>query len=164
MKSRCLLLLASIFVVSAGARADSVGQDGILRDAQGRVLTMNQADAVRACAKHGMQLPTIRELVKLSQSAGITLKEPNKATEGEIRIGAMKPVSAVNPNGKTDRFYYSNDNYTRPSGDLGSHWFWSSSDLPGYSLVSFKLDGGSGDVEESGGRVNTSAVRCVVGE
>ena len=116
-----------------------------------------------------MHLPTIRELVRLNQSAGLVLKEPNEVPVGEIRSGAVRPISAINPNGETDdQFYYSNDNYARPSGDLGRNWFWSSSVLTDGSDAGLYLYGHSGNVfagvyyaPHDDGKI---AVRCVVGQ
>ena len=169
MNPKCLFLIASLFIFSAGASADTVGQDGILRDAHGKSLEMTRAKALKACAKHGMHLATIRELVKLRQSEGITLKEPTEVKQGEIRTGAMKPVLAVNPNGKTDEFYYDNDNYTRHGDDLGSHWFWSSSAVSdktdmGYLLYGVSGEVSSGDYRDLGYTFISAAVFCVVGQ
>ena len=164
MKSKYQFLLACIFVVAgAGARADTVDQDGILRGDQGRLLRMNQTDAIQACSKHGMHLPTIRELAKISQALGSKgILELSQVESGKVPDGYFK-ISAVNPDGTKDEFYFNNDGYKRPEGDLGSNWFWSSSVYSYYSYYGCYLSGNSGYVGYYY-RDDSDAARCVVGQ
>jgi hypothetical protein len=169
MKHKYLFIgLAITSVISANARAESVDKNGILRNSSGKMLTMNQVEAIKACARHGMHLPTIREL--LIHTAGMIIKEPTEVTDGELRIGAFKPLSATNPNGKVDRFYYDSDNFASlPAGNWGEQEFWSSSlddDSFGYYL-----EGRDGNVDYTDNEDVTDngapawfAVRCLPGK
>jgi hypothetical protein len=165
MKPKYLLLLVSFFVVSAGARAGTVDQDGVVRDNHANPLLMNQADAMKACAGHGMHLPTIRELAKISQSMGAKgILEKSEVQEGKVPAGFYL-VIAIDPNGKKDEFYFNYSGYNRPAGDLGNNWFWSSSVVSDVSYNGYGLDGYVGDVYVPyDPRVPYSAVRCVAGQ
>ena len=162
MKSKFLLLLASIFMVSAGAHADTVDQDGVLRDEQGKVLIMNQADAIKDCSQHGMHLPSIHELAKIGQDLGAKgILELSQVESGKVPDGYYK-ISAVNPDGTKEEFYFNYDGYKRPEGDLGNNWFWSSSVNSDYSFSGYYLYGNSGYVYHY--RSYYNAARCVVGQ
>ncbi len=172
MKHRYLLMLAvSIFVASAGARADTVDKDGLLRGDNGELLGMNQADAIKACAKHGMHLPAIRKLVELNQAAGLEIRKSIECTYDDHLIRGFRNESGVTPDGKYDHFCISNRNYTRPSGDLGNYWFWSSSVNPQYPFLGVAFEGDHGFVVDLDTRVTNGkrhfydlAVRCVPGQ
>ena len=98
-----------------------------LRDNQGKLLLMNQAQGVKACSDRGMHLPTAQELAKIIQSRGG--KGLLEAGKGESTDGYGR-VIAKNFDGEIDDFYYSNDGYKAPPGDIGdlkTHAFLSSS-------------------------------------
>lgn len=154
-----LLLTASLLFANARGYADSVDQDGPLRDDHGKVILMKQADALSACGKRGMHLPTIRELVRMYQSAGLIIWETNDPG------GDLWPVPARNPNGKTDAFYLDNRNYVRPSNDLGKNWFWSSSTFVFSSDQKFlSLNSLTGEVIDVADDFDLNAVRCAIGQ
>ncbi len=160
LNPKYFILLASFFALTA--HADTVGQDGVIRDARGNLLSMNQARAIKACADQKMHLPTIRELAQMSQAMGAKgILETSEVKEGEVPAGFYL-VSAINPNGKKDEFYFNYSGYVRPAGDLGNNWFWSSSVDSDDSGVGYVLNGYNGDVYGDS-RVYVVAVRCVVG-
>jgi hypothetical protein len=165
MKLGYVLLLASTFLVSAAvAHADTFGQDGIVRDEYGNLLIMSQAGAIKACADQGMRLPTIRELAKMSQAMGARgILETNEVKEGEVPAGFYL-VSAIDPNGQKDTFYFNYFGYVRPAGDLGNNWFWSSSAVSGSSDGGYVLRGDVGDAGYDGRDYYVSAVLCVIGQ
>lgn len=105
----------------------SVDQNGILRDNQAHPLKTRHQAALKACSRHGMQLATIRELV----SWGGRIFDPAKESEDGIPPGYSKEfISAINPDGKKDEFYYvynSAGGSFRPVGDLRDQFLWSSS-------------------------------------
>lgn len=128
MRSKCLLMLAaSIFMANAAASSSTVDQDGVLRDSQGEVLTMNRADAIKACAEHDMRLPTIRKLLESFSSAGLVVRETRDVTDEDVVKRYVHVVDAINPDEKRDMFYYGYVKYFNPGGALGNNWFWSSS-------------------------------------
>lgn len=166
MKLQYLLLLASIFVESAGARAANVGQDGLIRDAEGNLLFMNRAQAVKACADQKMHLPTIRELAKMSQAMGAKgILETSEVKKGEVPNyypDFYFLVSAINPNGQKDEFYFNISGFVPPDGDWRNNWFWSSSVLSNHSGLGYVLVGYSADISHDF-RVARYAVRCAAG-
>ncbi len=118
---------------------------------------------MKACADQKMHLPTIRELAQMSQAMGAKgILGTSEVKEGEVPDGFYF-VSAINPNGKKDEFYFNYSGYVRPVGDFGNNWFWSSSVDSVYSDYGFNLYGSSGNVF-AGYRDNNNAVRCVVGQ
>jgi uncharacterized protein (TIGR02145 family) len=169
MKSKYLLLLAAcIFVASTEAYANKLDQDGILRYDYGPIRRMSQFYAMLACP-HGTHLPTIRELAVLSQASGAKgILEVSQVDPNAVPAGYRK-VSAINPNGQKDEFYFNHEGYKRPSGDLANNMFWSSSVVADdrysdNSYYGYFFYGGEGWVSYY---VNLSsgnlAVRCVVG-
>jgi len=147
--------MTGLFVTSAFARADVLDNDGVLKDASGKVLQMTQVQAIGACASHGMHLPTIRELVKLSSSTGLVLTDENPTPFTTL-------VVAVDLNGSPDRFIFNHDSFNRPLGILGSNEYWSSSaaaERPGHS---YSLNLIFGEIRDWGSGLN-NAVRCAAG-
>lgn len=121
-----LLLIVTIFVSIFEARADIVDPDGILRNDDGSIFYTTHRWAEKACPT-GTHLPSIRELAELSQKSGSKgILERNQVDPIRVPAGYHK-ISAINSDGKWDEFYFSNDGYEPPAGDLGSNWFWSSS-------------------------------------
>lgn len=134
----------------------------IVRNIDGSILYMNQADAINYCASQGQHLPSARELAQLAQSLG-ALGISETAKDG------YSQVSAKNADGKADTFYFSYVGYNRTAGDLGNNWFWSSSvnsDVSGYVFVLI----GFGDIynvqrsKYSSDYSFFNAVRCARGQ
>lgn len=154
--------LITITTLALGAAsAQAAGE--ILRDADGSIRYMNQHDAMKACPA-GTHLPTIRELAKESQARGaIGILEVNQGNSDGVPTGYYK-ISAINPNGQKDEFYFNCEGYKRPNGDLGNNWFWSSSLHSNYSDFGYLLNGGSGFVGYGDSPDNNNpAVLCVHG-
>lgn len=166
MVLKCLAI-SILFATGSGAYASTVDQNGIVRDADGHVLTMSQKQAIKACAENGMHLPTIRELAKLSQSMGAKgiLETRVKDGSGEKPEG-FHLVSSINPDGKKDEFYFSRSGYVAPKGDLGNNFFWSSSVDSRVPKYGNGLNGANGaDVINFGADPNFNfAVRCFAGK
>ncbi len=115
---------------------------------------MTQSDAMSYCANQGMHLPSARELAELSASLGAAgISETPKA--------GYYLVSAINADGKSDKFYFSYAGYKRPAGDLGNNWFWSSSVDSSNSDYAYYLYGINGFVDVFFLDHNKLAVRCV---
>jgi hypothetical protein len=78
-----------------------------------------------------MHLPTARELAKIIKSrGGIGLLNDRKAEQRES--SDFGRVRAKNYDGKEDDFYYSNERYVAPAGDIG--------DVSKYELLSSSVD------------------------
>ena len=105
----------------------------------GRDLYMSQADAIKYCASNGQHLPSARELAQLATSMGAT-------GISETAKDGYHQVNAKNADGKVDSFYFSYAGYKRPSGNLGNHWFWSSSVDLSDPKVELVFSGDNGDV------------------
>jgi hypothetical protein len=130
MKIRYLVLLvAGIFITNFSARADSVDHDGILRNQHGQVrVALTQAQAAETCAKHGMHLPTIRQMLKFYQAAGMLIKEVNEITDEDLNSGRWEKITAVNPGGKKDVFYAAEAYFNpEPGSDWHNFLLWTSS-------------------------------------
>lgn len=128
----------------------------IARNADGSVRYMNQYDAVSYCASQGIHLPSARELAQLSQSMGA-------AGVSETAKDGYNLISAKNADGKIDNFYFNYAGYSRPTGDLGNNWLWSSSVNSYGSDYAYGLYGSYGDVDYVYHTYLYGAVRCVVG-
>jgi len=121
---------------------------------------------VDACPA-GTHLPTIRELAKKGQALGAKgILEVNQVTPDSVLFDGYYKISAINPNGEKDEFYYSNAGYKRPDGDLGNNNFWSSSVDSNYSDRAFVFDGFGGTANGTGVRdynFDDTAVLCFAG-
>ena len=126
----------------------------IVRNADGSVRHMNQYDADSYCRNQGQRLPTARELALYSQSLG---------AQGisETKKDGYYLVKGSDSAGIPDNFYFSSKGYQRPSGDLGSFWFWSSSVHPDFSDNAYVLYGDNGGIDGDRGGFDINAVRCV---
>lgn len=165
MKYKCFLLLIGIFLVGADVLADTVDRDGILRDDRGNVIWMTQAEAIEACTRHGMRLPTVRKLAELSQAQGAKGILEITEVKDQAIPGGYYLVDSKNPDGNIDQFYFNRDGYNTPGGDLGRKWFWSSSVGPssgsgGY--YSFGLNGNSGGIGTGNGGYDGLIARCFI--
>ena len=123
----------------------------IARNANGSINYMNQADAIKYCKSQGGHLPTARELAQALNPKGISNTDP--------KDGVSYLVSTT----EGDKFYYNYKTYTRPQGDLGSNFFWSSSGYSVYPDDAYYFYGDYGFVDYVN-RDNSSAVRCARGQ
>lgn len=98
-----------------------------LQDEKGQLVLMDQASAVRECAKRGMHLPTARELIEVVKSWG-----GKGLVDGTGERAAR--VIARNADGKVDDFYYyySWDGFVLPTNELGK--------LEKHNIVSSSVD------------------------
>lgn len=130
----------------------------IVKNADGSVKTMNQADAIQYCASQGAHLPSARELAQLSMSLGAK----GIVDACDSSDSSCYSVKATNADGSSDNFNFSYAGYQRPAGELGNNWFWSSSVYSNHSDFAFGLNGNFG-VVVSAYRSSNYAVRCVSG-
>ena len=129
----------------------------IVKNADGRVKTMNQAYAMQYCASQGAHLPSARELAQLSMSLGAK----GIVDSCDSSDNKCYPIKAINADGRADSFNFSCAGYQRPEGELGNNWFWSSSVNSNFSDYAFYLSGDNGYVVYV--RNDIVAVRCVSG-
>lgn len=91
----------------------------------------------------------------------------NQVNPGKIPAGYYK-VSAINPDGQKDEFYFSDEGYKSPIGDFGNDAFWSSSVASDDSRLAYILNGynarGDYDVVAYGNRTNCGPVFCIPGQ
>jgi len=157
-----LLISACFFTLLLGTASAHAG-GVILHNADGNIRYMNQYEAMKACPV-GTHLPTIRELAEESQSRGARgILEVIQVNPDIVPAGYYK-ISAINPNGQKDEFYFNYEGYKDPTGDLGNNWFWSSSVNPYYSHVAFDLFGGYGYVYDNLRYYSDHAVLCIPGQ
>ena len=180
MKAKWTLGFSMLSLV-AGAqlfslRADCAELGEIVRNANGSVRPMTQYHAEIYCKEHGTRLPTAREFAVYSQRLGARgIRETaypgvaysNAAVQAEISQmdgSGYGPIYVYVPRSGQSAvdFYYAYGGYQRPAGDLGSHWFWSSSIYPDNPDLAYGLVGDFGYFFW-GNRSNTSSlVRCVL--
>jgi hypothetical protein len=143
---------AGLQLLSFTARADARPElTDIVKDADGRIRLMNQYDAESYCRNEGSRLPTARELALESQRLGAQgISETPK--DGYYLV--KDSDGATNP----DHFYFSYKGYERPAGELGDHWFWSSSVSPYYAYL---LNGDHGGIGLNDRSTPYGAVRCM---
>ena len=155
------------FFVACYSNADHLDAEGILRDRAGEVRFVNQYQATKSCPD-GTHLPTAREHAEEAQRRGAKgILEISKVNPQEVPFG-YKWIVAYNAQGKTDEFYFSNENYRPRAGELKFYGFWSSS-LPNPEATgAFALHNVYGSVfqarrsDSTGGYAHAYAVRCVV--
>lgn len=123
--------------------AHAAGQ--ILRNADGSIRYFGPFESRNACPA-GTHLPTTRELAQELQARGAKgILELNQANPNMVPDGYYK-VSAINPDGRQDEFYFSPIGYLRALDDFGNNLFWSSSvqiSYFGYEHI-YRLDGRTG--------------------
>jgi hypothetical protein len=91
----------------------------VVRNTDGSVRAMTQYEAMDYCLSRRQRLPTIRELALYAQSQGARgVRETPEA--------GYLAAKAFDTSGHPDNFYYSNEGYQRPAGDLAK-LVWSSS-------------------------------------
>lgn len=120
------LSLGIICLKAPGAFANYVDEDGILRTDDGKAAYGWYADARKACPR-GTHLPTVREFAKWAQSRGAKGVLEVHAVSGTRAPDTYMKISAVNPNGKHDEFYFSSEGFRRAPGVGLDSAFWSSS-------------------------------------
>lgn len=153
---KCFLFTVSIFILGA-ASAQAAGE--ILRNADGSINKyMNQYEAMKACPA-GTHLPTARELAKEAQARGAKgILEVNQVRRAGKPNGYYE-ISAINPDGQDDVFYFNEDGYKRPDDALEGMLFWSSSSVSFSNARAFLFNGDDGGLPY-GGRYGEHAVRC----
>ena len=154
MNIKKLILVLPLFA-SMNAFANPQFSD-IAKNADGTINYMTQADAIKYCASQGQHLPSARELAQLSTSMGST-GITDAYTDGYDGVSAEEVGSK-----KIDTFYFNATGYNRPTGDLGSNWFWSSSILSFNTDGAYVLRGEYGYIAPGGFRTSSNAVRCVL--
>lgn len=151
-----ILLVVNISIVSAGAYADRLDADGILRKDDGSIIYMDHFDALNACP-NGTHLPTVRELALDAQARGA--QGVLEAGQGSVP-SRYDMIASINPDGFKDIFYFNFDDYSRPLGDSYKVWFWSSSIGSSYTTAAYHIHGGSGDIASTWRGGVFHAVRC----
>lgn len=134
----------------------------IAKNADGGVKYISQEDAVQYCSDQGARLPSARELAQLSMTFG---------AKGIAEIQSGKPDNSYreiwvnNADGSLDRFYFSEEGYQRPAGELGDYTLWSSSRYSrDYYVYGFVFIGSIGGIYADFSFQNRDiAVRCVSG-
>lgn len=72
----CKFLFVAILLSSVTAIASNkVGNDGLLRNEDGKLAFLSQTEAIKACAGAGMHLPSDAELENLYNAAGRDAKD-----------------------------------------------------------------------------------------
>lgn len=114
----------------------------IVRKADGSVARMSDQEAYYHCLSLNAHLPTVRELALYAQSLGAA------GIAAERLDNSYGFINAKNADRyrQDDDFYYSNEGYQRPNGELGDISFWSSSENP-LELTRFYLDGVTGKID-----------------
>ena len=95
------------------------------------------------------QLPTARELVL----DAIARKALSSDAISETKKDGYYLVKGSDRAGKPDHFYFNNDSYKRPAGELGNKWFWSSSSVPPYYSTDAYIFAGTTGYVGSHGRL-----------
>ena len=149
----------SAFATNAVLEPIPQSGDFIVRKVDGSNFALNWYEAMKACPAN-MHLPTIREYANMNQSRGangileISQVDPNNVPSGYILI------TATNPNGIKDNFYYSYKGYQRPVGEPGSGQFLSSSSSDEFPALVYISTGSAGDIgevfRENRGRANSA--------
>lgn len=169
----CLFFIGIALAGSINAQAVTLDANGILRNDDGTIRYMNLDEALQSCPR-GTHLPTVRELARDAQSRGAKgILETSQVNPNQVSPFVIK-VSAVDPNGRLDEFYYDYRGYQRPMGDLGNNNFWSSSSVArpiqfnsGYVLSHWRAVGHAPDYPRENGGIYEAyriykgyAVRC----
>lgn len=170
---RCVFLSLSLILSVLLGALQAQATSEILRSADGSLRRMNfwdasgvnfrtaKKDKPDACEAAGKgRLPTIRELAQESQLNGaMGILEPDQASPGS----RYYKISATDPSGKNDEFYFFEGGYVRPSSDFGSsEYFWSSSIISSYYGKAYALNGFSGGIASFGLTDRGVAVLCLI--
>jgi len=135
--------------------------DLILRNPDGSLLLVDRDESKTACP-NGTRLLTVRELAQMIQSNGAKkILEIDKVDPERVPLGYIK-VTALNPDGQDDQFYFNPKGYKPGTSILGEGEFWSSS-LHGTSedvihIASYYVDGETGRLNL--GMMSLNAVIC----
>jgi hypothetical protein len=143
-------------------------RNGLLRNAEGKLVKMAEKEAEKACKEHGGHLSTIRELVTWSERL---IRENFEDENKVLGRDTVDHVVAINPDGTRDEFdlfYRGNDLVagSKPTGDLGENQFMSSSRsaLDSSEVLSFNGElsyVNSGGIEPGSKGFGLGVVRCV---
>lgn len=150
MKRHCLSFLLLFMVIGEAAVATNAISD-FLKDENGKIITnVYHQQATDACAALGMRLPTARELALEGVKSGAALLEVSDYDAGNFPTGYAKndfySVTTKQADGSKDSFYYSTKKYTKPDGDMGDYWTWSSSLHATFYGVAIYFGGDYGDL------------------
>jgi hypothetical protein len=163
MKNYLFLILSALFLSNVVQAGQTPQFGDIVKNSDGSIRYMSQYLATEYCSSQGMRLPSAREFAQLSQSLGAKgIKEFNEfPNESAAKKAGYYPVLATRWN-EHDGFYFSNQGYNRPTGELGNNRFFSYSHNPYMSSPnSYIFFGDSGYVWEDSPTV-FSAVMCVL--
>lgn len=109
----------------------------------GQPLPDGEMGALEFCASKGMHLPTAREIAQILTALGSTGISPTEAADSYL-------VSALEPDGSSDYFYFSNAGYNDGFILENGLWFWSASvaeyEDPSPQDYAYFLDGKYGTV------------------
>lgn len=133
------IYILSILLACAFTASKSSANGELLKDTYGNILFFSQDEAsglsgftgkkeiTDVCQTRGKgHLPTIRELAEEAQSRGAKgILELSQVNPDQVPTGYYK-ISAINPDGNKDEFYYNPEGYILRS-DLYVYRFWSSS-------------------------------------
>lgn len=129
----------------------------IARHHNGSPKYMTQSEAIEYCKKRGQHLPSAKELASLPSTLGAVGISETKIDQ------SCFPVNAKNRDGTVDSFYICISGYTRPLGDLGNNWFWSSSADLTIGGNGYGLSGTFGGISSFNlGFMERGAVRCAI--
>jgi len=156
-----VLNLTAAILVTPQALADQIDNEGILRDDGGAIYRMDHSKAMKACPA-GTHLATAREQAQRAQTLGAHgILELSEVIDG-VPPGYAQ-ISAINPDGTLDKFYYNSKGYKQPADcyNCAFRVVWSSSvsSMEPRTNGYFFHDAG-GNIPESGLYSNW-AVRCV---
>lgn len=114
-----IIFSSLFFLVSINAYCAQIDADGVVRDSQGQLIFLSQADAAKVCAANGMHLPSVFELMALYRPMGFWVEE----IYDENQTPSHGPNSNYKCIGTT---CYNSFSYRSPNNDLGNNWFWTS--------------------------------------
>ena len=174
----CLAALLSV-VPSSLQAADAKGPalEDAVRNADGSIRYMNQDEAIQYCANKGTHLPTVREYTEWATSQGargiletkfkdVAYTDPAVIKERDQNgKNGFFVIYRQNPDGKmVVDHYFNRTGYQKPSGELGSFWFWTASQFPVDSGLVFVFDAPAGVVHYGFYHAKWFPVRCAAGK
>lgn len=155
-----ILLACSVGYSATVTLTDTSSFLDIARDMNGKVMYMNQSEAIKYCANQGAHLPSARELAQLSMSLGA---KGIVDSCGYDKRTCYKVDSIENADGSKDEFYFDYSGFEIPTGDLGDKWLWSSSVKSFNPDFAFVFHRHFGSIVYENGNYNNFAVLCVAG-
>lgn len=121
-------------------------------------ILLNQTDAIKYCLAKKAHLPSIRELAQwaLGQGAKDLVDWSDGSPDKSYYL-----IQARNADDSLDQFYFSNERYIIPKGDMSEYGFWSSS-LHKYSAdTAYFFSGLHGNISNHYLSNSSLAVFCV---